>query len=244
MKGTWCAHTPEEITRLRRQLYPSGFTVRPIAEQVRDLAAVLSLEPDEALRCAARMSEELPHGADGLFAVLQPDAFGSVDATLSVLLAMLRERRPFFGFVVNELGPVQLWQDERTMRAFGQVSKEQAGPIVVVPAQLGIMYAGRTAENALTMLDPNEFALGPAEVCSMILTHPSWSQHIERFQVLCPGARYMRRSAFDSRDGEFVPRFGDDEVAYDAVTMRYVRPFAGMATGFLQTAIDLSGPGV
>lgn len=244
MKGTYCAQTPAEMARLRKQLYPSGFTLRPIDEQVRDLATMLALEPEYALCCAASMSGELPNGSDGLFAVLLPDAFGSVDATLSVLLSLLRERRPFFGFVANELGPVQLRQDERSMRAFGWIGAKQAGPIVVVPAQLGIMYAGRTAENALTMLDPNEFALGPVEVCSMILTHPSWSQHIERFQVLCPGARYMRRGAFDSRDGEFVPRFGDDEVAYDAVTMRYVRPFAGMATGFLQTAIDLSGPGV
>lgn len=244
MKGTWCAQTPEEMTRLRKLLYPSEFTVRPIDEQIRDLATVLSLDPEDALRCAARISEVLPNGADGLFAMIEPDAFGSVDATLSVLLAMLRERRPFFGFVAHELGAVQLRQDPRTMRAFGQIGIAQAGPIVVVPAQLGLLYVGRTAENALTMLDPNEFALGPVEVCSMILTHPKWYRRIERFHVLCPGARYTKSDASGRVAHEHVPHFGDDEVVYDAVTMRFVRGFAGMATGFLSTPVHDAGPGV
>lgn len=246
MKGTYCAYTPAEITRLRRGLYPNGFEVRPIEDQIRALAAALSLESHDALEFAANVRETTSNDVDGLFAMIRPDAFGSPEATLCVLLSVLRERRPFFRFDANELGPVELRFDPRTQHAFAQLAEMQAGPIVVLPAQLGIMYVGRNPEHGLAMLDANEFALGPTEVCSMILSHPKWYRHLERFHVLCPGSRYVRLDAPDDLARAHVPRFGDDEVVYDAVTMRYVRHFAGMATGFAPTSVCLPvlGPGL
>jgi hypothetical protein len=48
----------------------------------------------------------------------------------------------------------------------------QKGDIIIIPAQLGLRYQGKSIDDALQAFRQEEFPLGMFEVLSILLTHP------------------------------------------------------------------------
>lgn len=85
--------------------------------------------------------------------------------------------------------------------AFERIGKAQEGyDILVVPAQFGDHYKGRSVLEVRARMDKNEFGLGAFAVGIMILTHPERLTNDKDPWIDCPGDRFESVIWF--------PRFG------------------------------------
>jgi len=191
---------------------------KPIEEQITALAEILGLDPANALEYAKNLPE-LPNGAEGWFAIpkWQTVAPTYAEAVQKVLDAIKQARNGKFynyrdGQIVNE----RLRQTAETEAVFQKLGNEQKDhDILVVAAQFGLRYRGRSVRRARECFDSNEFGLGSLAVGSIVLTHPDRLVRWEELDMDCSGdefddpvadARFGHAPFFRFRDG--VVRFG------------------------------------
>lgn len=213
--------------------YPQGYAVKPVCEQLVALAKHFpGLDTGSVLAC----SKELPglvQGAEGWFAVPKFDKVGkSYNEAVEKVLDLIAKTRTFHNYRKGNLGEKYLRLSERTMFALHMLGEKQKGDFLLIPAQFGLTWRGRSVRKVRYNYAPHEFGLGSFIVGSMLLSHPEQLVQWEQLHVDCPGDEYSPVAG-----GQFgsAPCFGfsDGGVGFSANGVSDPNDSYGSASGFL-----------
>jgi hypothetical protein len=107
--------------------------------------------------------------------------------------------------------------------------------ILLIPAQLGVRYAGRSVQNVRREIESSriEFGLGLFEVLCMLVTHPERLAREDALSIDVPGDDYYPLGRKTAREALVVDRIRDELVISNVSRVVATRG-AGSATGFLQ----------
>lgn len=108
--------------------------------------------------------------------------FGAIEST-----------RKFYNYRRGEMGSNQLLETERKAKAMSFFT----GDAVVLDAQLGQKFKGKSVNQARSVFEEKEFGLGAFEVACILLTHPDTLMSLNDLWVDCPGDEYR----FDDERG-------------------------------------------
>ncbi|MBI2055872.1 MAG: hypothetical protein HYT37_00620 [Candidatus Sungbacteria bacterium] len=202
-------------------VYPTGYAVKPMCEQLIPLVPHFpKLNPDPILSCAKELPQ-LPVGAEGAFVIpkWQKVAATYNDATEMVLFA-LAKTRILNNWRQGKLGQKYLKLSERTERAHQMLDQKYPGDYLLIFAQLGLTWRGRSVRKVRVNYAPHEFGLGPYETGIILISHPErLSGNSGELCMDCPGGEYAPPEAngrfsgapyFGGRDGEL--HFGTGSV--------------------------------
>jgi len=179
--------------------YPSGYAVKPIAEQIAVLSKIFSLDGKKAMAYAKSLPE-LPEGAEGYFAIPKWQAVTKdYGKAMEKVLALIGKSRTLKNWREGQLGEKYLCQSERTEQMFAKFCEKQNGDIIIIPAQFGLLHRGRSVRRAREVFAGNEFGLGSFAIGCMLLTHPEREQVWEQLHIDCSGDEYAPVG-----DGKFV----------------------------------------
>ena len=211
--------------------YPASYRVKPLAEQMKVLAKMFSLEGAKALEYAEHLPE-LPEGAEGWFAIPRWEALAETyGEALEVVFGHIG-RRPFKNWREGELHERYLCQSEKTKTMFAQLAEKQSGDIILVPAQFGFLHRGQSVRRACETFAEHEFGLGAFAVGCMLLTHPEREQVWEQLHIDCAGDEYAPGTG-----GQFVgaPLFNwyDGKLLFNTSWTYNTNEQFGSASGFL-----------
>lgn len=212
-------------------IYPDGYTVLPIADQVARLKELFPELNGANLEIA---KGELPEGAEGWFAVPRWDKIASTyNEAVIVILALIGKSRKFYNYRDGELSEKYLRQVQHTIEMWQQLCDQQEGyDIIIVPAQLGLRHRGRSVRRARECFRANEFGLGSFATGCMLLTHPKRLQQFDELEFDCGGDEYnWGADGGWSRCPYFYFRGG--RVKFSAGRVDDVRRSVGSASGFL-----------
>lgn len=189
----------------QRSLYPNVYGgLQLIKRQIMMIASILGLEPSQALLYMQNLPG-LPTQAEGWFAIpsneglkrLFPEITGSADrycAGVRLIHEKIAHRTEFHNWYGGAITPDRLKVRDRSEIAFELLSLEQPGDILIVAAQLGERYRGRSLNEARRLFKGVEFGLGSFAVGSIILTH---LDHLPRRSVTdmgCAGDEFIDSS--------------------------------------------------
>lgn len=224
-------------------LYPDGYKIKPIAEQIKVIARQFGLSGKEALAYAANLPE-LPQGAEGWFAIprweVTAESYGR-----AVWEAMFWLTRPADRFINSDYLEVRggrLRQSEHSERMFQHLCDQQAGSdIIITPAQFGLRHCKRTAFDVRQSFgdDSNEFGLGVFHTICMLVTHIEREQYYEQLHLVCVGDEYESLGGRWEQPGfHRVPQIqfgGEVENTYEfsSLPIRGGHWLNGSVTGFL-----------
>jgi hypothetical protein len=226
----------EEVASTRT--YPAGYAHKPVCEQLVVLASDLSsvgvhLDSSRILSCS-KEPLVLPVGAEAPFAVPKWHRVAQTynEATEKVFAALARKRK-FTNWREGKLGPKYLRLSDRTQWAHEMLDKQYPGDYMLVFAQFGLLWRGRSVRKVRVNYAPHEFGLGPYEVGVMILSH---AERIvgdpNELYIDCPGAEHA-----PGGDGEFLsaPIFdwSDAGLLFDTVFVDFPSSYCGSASSFL-----------
>lgn len=96
----------------------------------------------------------------------------------------------FTNYRKGALGPKNLRETSKKVRAMETLQQSQNADIILVPAQFGIRHRGRSVRRARAVMGGNEFGLGAYEIGIMLLTHPDRLKHLDDLWVDCSGDEY------------------------------------------------------
>ena len=213
--------------------YPQGYTIKPICEQLVALSKHFpKLDAGPMLAC----SKELPNppaGAEGPFVVPKwQKVVATYNESLEKAIDILGGTRTFYNYRKGQLGPKNLWQSERTQRAEEMIASMTKGDYILLWAQFGFRWRGRSVRKARYNYAPNEFGLGAFHSVCMLLSHPERLQKWEQLHIDCPGDENS-----PDADGYFsdapVFDFCDGGVEFDAGWVGDPCAYYGSASGFL-----------
>jgi len=214
-------------------VYPNGYKVKGIAEQVATLRQLFP-ELKDATFDESIAARPLPPNAEGWFAIPRWEKLSSsYGGAVDKVLAAIKSKRTFYNYREGQTGPEYLRQHAKTVKAFQKLGDEQKGhDILIVPCQFGLRHRGRSVRRAREVMNAVEFGLGAFAVGCMILTHPEREVKWEQLHVDCAGDEF---SPF--ADGVFsvAPIFLFDvgEVEFSANWYDYAHVFYGSASAFL-----------
>ena len=208
---------------------------RPIDEQITALAAIFNFDHSHALKLAKHLPE-LPHGAEGWFAVLDwKQTALTYCEVLEKVLAAIKSKRNFFNHQDGRLGAEYLRQHARTtimLQKFrDQYGQLVGGGILIVPAQLGMWHRGRSVRRSHAVFARHEFGLDAVAVGSILLTHPELQTRWEHLQIDCAGNEYAL-----GNDGgwQLAPSFHfASSLKFGVRLYNFADKRYGSATGFL-----------
>jgi hypothetical protein len=173
---------------------------KPIEEQIKALAEILSLDPTDALEYAKSLPE-LPAGAEGWFAIpssnglkkLFPQIENDAErycAGIRLVHEKIATSRKFYNWRDGQITPNRLRVHARTAHALDLIAENQPGDILIVAGQLGMRHRGRSVRRARECFDSNEFGLGSLAVGSIVLTHPNRLVRWEELDMDCSGDEF------------------------------------------------------
>jgi len=215
--------------------YPQGYAVKPICEQLVALAKHfpgLDIDTGSVIAC----SRELPslvQGAEGWFAVPKFERVDkSYNEAVERVLDLIAKTRTFHNYRKGNLGEKYLRLSERTTFALQMLGEKQKGDFLLIPAQFGLAWRGRSVRKVRYNYAPNEFGLGSFIVGSMLLSHPERLVQWEQLHVDCSGDEYSPDA--DGRFG-YAPCFSFDgsEVKFSTDGVSNPNDSYGSASGFL-----------
>ncbi len=190
--------------------YPTEYKgPKPIVEQINKLAEIFGLDPSQALTFTKTLGKH-PDGTDGWFALPTVDAIAAKffpeveDPTerhcraINLVFEKLAATRRFENYRHGEITPNRLRQHARTAAALKQISKQQPGDIVIVAAQFGRKFRGKSVRRVQVLFKKNEFGFGALQVGCMALTHPERFVRYEQLHTDCPGDEFSKDA-----DGRF-----------------------------------------
>lgn len=233
----------EEVSS--RLAYPKEYKgPKPIADQIKALAAIFDLSPALALEYAEHLPE-LPQGAEGWFAIPSvsalaakhfPEVTDSAERycrAIQIVHEKIAFSRKFYNYREGEITTDKLRMHARTAHALDLVAEAQGnGDILIVAAQLGMRHRGRSVRRAREVFISNEFGLGSLMVGSIILTHPERLVRWEELDMDCAGDEFA-----PAADGGFVGApvfvFFGGRVKFDADGFDVAVDDFGSASGFL-----------
>ena len=228
-------------------IYPVEYTgAKPIAKQVDFHAGMFGLSLGGTMEYVEKVLPklELPAGAEGWFAIPSPDAlaarhFPSVTdpaerycRAVELMLEKLGGTRQLKNYRQGQLGTRYLRQHPRTVSFLRKVTETQKGDILVVPAQFGFRYRGKSVRRAREIFASNEYGLGALAVGAMTLAHPERFVRWEQLHTDCAGDEY----GFEA-EGEWqsAPIFNFDDDLLEFGTHWFGDPleYCGSASAFL-----------
>lgn len=212
--------------------YPEAYKVRGLVEQTNQLRELFQGIGYADEKLAER---PLPEFAEGWFAIPRWETLAKTygEAVEKVLAMIKKTRGKFYNYREGQLCPQYLRQSERTMAMFQTLAEQQKGyDLIVVPAQFGLLYRGRSVRRAREVFAANEFGLGAFAVGIMLLTHPKRELKWGQLHCDCAGDEYS--SAADGQfEGAPFFRFSDDEVQFGTVWTDDINECFGSVSGFL-----------
>lgn len=176
--------------------YPAGHHVTPIYEQLVMLASSLStvgvhLDTSRILFCS-KEPPVLHLGAEGPFAIPKwQKVAGSYNEATELVFKALARQRQFKNWCEGKLGPKYLRLSERTQWAYQLLDHKYPGDYMIVWAQLGLNWRGRSIRKVRVNYAPHEFGLSPYEVGVILLSHPGRITSEDNLLYIdCPGGEY------------------------------------------------------
>jgi len=212
--------------------YPPEYKgVKGVAEQTNILRGLF---PGLGFADEKVVALPLPKHAEGWFAIPRwqniAPTYGEAVEKVSALIV---SRRTFYNYRQGKLAARYLRQHARTEKFLRQVGDQQKDfDILVVAAQFGLRFRGKSVRRSRVLFEKNEYGLGAFAIGIMLLTHPERLVRWEQLHVDCAGDEYSADG-----DGVFSEApyfyFDDDELRFGTRDCSsYSGPF-GSASGFL-----------
>lgn len=213
--------------------YPKEYKgPKPIADQIKVITKIFDLDPASALEYAKNLPQ-LPDGAEGWFAIPRWEKIApTYGEAVQKVLAMIASKREFYDYSFGWIAEC-LRQHAKTAKMFQKLGDEQKDyDILVVPAQFGLRYRGRSVRRAREVFQANEFGLGAFAIGIMLLTHPEREVRWEQLHVYCAGDEFAP-AGFGSFSSAPLFGFAEDTVCFDAYWFGNVYEHYGSASAFL-----------
>lgn len=180
----------------KKDLYPFEYLgPLPIGKQIDQIAKIFSLNPSQAHKYSQNLPL-LPDGAEGWFAVPKlsviiqknfPDVDDPITRYSSAVRLMMDQFSSYWHFMCFHDIRNRLRQVEKTTDYMFTLESQQAGDILIIPAQFGKRYAGQNYKNSLSS---NEFDLDTFTVGSMSIVHRYRYTTFMEVEVGCYGDQY------------------------------------------------------
>jgi len=214
--------------------YPKGYKVKGITEQTNILR---QLFPGIGFADEKIAEQPLPVNAEGWFAIPRWEKIApTYGEALQKVLAMIASKREFYDYRDGRLGAEYLRQHAKTAKMFQKLGDEQKDhDILVVPAQFGLRYRGRSVRRAREVFQANEFGLGAFAVGIMLLTHPEREVRWEQLHVDCAGDEFAPGGFGSFSSAPLFGCFAVDRVCFDAYWFGSVYEHYGSASAFLSS---------
>lgn len=246
--------------------YPPGYLLLSIVKQIEVLAEIFNIPSSSTGRALSLAKSKrvsgarLPDGAEGWFAVPSVDGLArrkfpevtdpaekycrACKFALRELHSMLSkiDGLGFHNYRPEQIVPDRFWRTKRTALMLAEISKQQYGDILLIPAQFGLLHRGESVQVARTRLRPREFGLGLFEGTCMLLVHPNREQKYEQLHIDLPGDESCDPDV--SSDHDLAPHFyfSSGEVYRGSEVYRGGKIRLGM-TKVTETGIDGSVTG-
>jgi hypothetical protein len=232
---------------------------KPINDQINAVAEIFSLNPNQALGYAKNLPA-LPEGAEGWFAIpsvcaLAPKrsrkVINSADKycrAVQLVHTKIKQSRPFCNYCYKrQIIPAHLRVSARTTYALECIAEKQGyidhdtgvyvpNDIVIIAAQLGLRYRGRSVCDARESFAQNEFGLTSLAVGSIIVTHPE-RDHWEELYIDCAGDEIAPVANGDFSSMPFFCCYSISVVFGVGQCNNVADPF-GSASGFLPEYVE------
>ena len=165
--------------------YPEEYKgSRPIEEQIKTLAKIFGLSPDDALAYAKTIASKPLNGGEGRFAIVSDAGLAKLFPNVTdpaelfclgsnlVLEKIEATKRPFHNYRKGELTKDCFRRHIKTTAAYEKIVSEQKGDIWIIDGQLAMKHRGRSVRRACVCFTGSEFGLDPIAGGSIALTHP------------------------------------------------------------------------
>ncbi len=131
------------------------------------------------------ITRELPLAAEGWFIIPRWQLLAS---TYEEALELILERGNFLNYFHGQLQEREIERGglEKKLEIISK-SKSQDSDILILPAQLGLLYKGYSSDEVRRSLKENEFQLGAFEISVILLTHKNRLNHYNDLGILCGG---------------------------------------------------------
>jgi len=228
----------------QRHIYPSGYEIKPLAEQIEVIARRFGLSGEKALTYIASLLK-LPHGAEGWFAIPRWEAIAgsyseAVWQAISCLSFTVRSMRRYIDLTYLEVRGGRLRQSEHSEKMFQYLGDQQTGSdIIITPAQFGLYHNWCKALTVRQSFsdDNSEFGLGVFQVICMLITCPERERCYEQLHLVCVGDEYESVGLFEEPGFSRVPQIQfeaekDNTYKFSSLPIRR-HDLNGSVTGFL-----------
>lgn len=180
--------------------YPSGWQLKPPAEQARILVGHFpGLDVSHVEPFSAGMG--VPVGFDGIGVIPKLSVLAARDdrrghrewpilnRALAVFLPVIgRARKDFHNYMGNNIGLDRLRFWNGTQEFITALEAETPGDCLVIPVQTGLRHRGRSPRRARVVFTPEaEFGLDPVSMGCLVLTHPERLQTGNELWIDCSG---------------------------------------------------------
>ena len=218
--------------------YPKDYKPKPPEEQLeiwKKWLPKLSTDKTEKFIKEELPKMKLPKDAESWFVIPKWQKFGgiynkAIDKMLKIFFKAKKGK--FHNYRGKELGPDQLRETEKKKKFIAEISKNQPGDFIVIPAQLGLKYKGKSVRRARVLFRENEFGLGLWELLAILITHPERLTY-EDLWIDCPGDQFrFNNDSVDLFFGAFYFYFVSGKVRLDAYRVDDVNEFYGLASAF------------
>ncbi|MBI3626726.1 hypothetical protein HY224_01640 [Candidatus Uhrbacteria bacterium] len=176
----------------------------------------------------------LPKHAEGWFAIPRwQNIAPTYGEAVEKVLALIKSGRKFYNYRQGKLAAKYLRQHAKTEKMLRQVGDQQKDfDVLVVAAQFGLRFCGKSVRRGRVLFEKNEFGLGAFAIGIMLLTHPERLVRWEQLHVDCAGDEYSPEA-----DDEFVSApifvFHDGEVEFGTGRCGNAGARVGSASAFL-----------
>ncbi len=213
--------------------YLSGYKPKTVAEQ---LAALYKPFPHLVTANDQLANNPLPAGAEGWFVIPRWELIApTYGAAVEQVLGLIKKARKgkFTNYQEGELGDKQLRISSRTAMMFQRLAEQQPGnDLLVVPAQFGLRYRGKSVRRSRATFLASEFGLGAFAIGIMLLTHPERLKHYDDLWIDCAGDEFAP-GAGGVFGGAPIFYFDDDGVEFDTGHVGGTYGSYGSVSGFL-----------
>lgn len=236
--------TTEEVSSTHR--YPAKYDgPKPIERQIYELSSYFDLDTSHALRYVKNLPD-LPTNAEGWFAVPNidvvgqrffPDVLSYIDRycmLVKLVHEKLKNQRKFYSCQKRQTNSEHLNISHRTMCYMNVLMDKQPGDILVIPAQLGLLHAGKSALGAENSFARNEFGLGAFVMGCILLTHRKRLSHLHELDIICPGDTFSFEAC--SKFSSVPIYFYLGRVEFDECWKGSNLSHYGSATGFVPSS--------
>jgi hypothetical protein len=217
---------------------------KPIAEQVQNIAKIFKLDPELALKYATNLPS-LPEGAEGWFAIpkvssvvteyVPKTAIQELKYAYAVgwVVTELAKSRSFDNRCIGDLVTRRFSQHPRTLEYLNRIEDKQAGDILIIAAQFGLLHRGESIRRARKIFMKNEFGLDAFTIGCMILMHPLRFGGLEKLGTACAGDEIIPNSESIL---SYAPVYNNDLDFY-ADDISKARYYIGSASGFVHAKV-------